>query len=43
MPMNVRCRAAHRPTRRVKGSRQAETGSSAIHRSISSAIARHES
>ena len=42
MPMNVRCRPAQRRARRVKGSRQAKTGSSAIHRSMSSASARHE-
>ena len=38
----VRLRRAHRRARREKGSRQAETGSSAIHRSMSSARARHE-
>src|SRR5262249_11554999 len=37
-----RCRRAHRRARREKGSRQAETGSSAVHRSTSSASARHE-
>ncbi len=38
----VRLRCAHRRVLREKGSRQAETGSSAIHRSVSSARARHE-
>jgi hypothetical protein len=36
----VRFRFAHRRTRRDSGSRQAETGSSAAHRSMSSANAR---
>ena len=38
----VRFRLAHRRARRDSGSRQAETGSSAIHRSMSSASARGE-
>ena len=38
----VRWCRAHRRARADSGSRQAETGSSAIHRSMSSASARHE-
>ena len=38
----VRCRVSQRDSFRVQGSAQAETGSSAIHRSTSSARARHE-
>ena len=38
----VRCRRIHRRARSASGSRQAETGSSAIHRSTSSASARGE-
>ena len=36
----VRWRLAHRRARRLNGSRQLDTGSSAIHRSMSSASAR---